>query len=369
MIQLRPSSSYKWTRCAASPTFEARSAPQPESDEAREGTCAAWVADCVLKGHAPGPNADSMITATHENGWVVTPDMTYHIQKFVDLIRSYGGAVRSEQKVRLTEFIQGTLDTSIAAEFDLNILRVKDLKYGMKIVEIFENPQLLIYAGGELLRLGNPASITAVELAIYQPRAFHPDGIHRTWTISTVELWERLNWIVERGNECQKPNPIATPGPQCDHCTGRDSCAAIAFTNYANFDRVIEDTRQRHMTADELSAELSFLDRAERLIKARKSAVFDEGEARLRRGEFVRGWRLEGGKGHRAFTVPASVVEALTGKPALEPAKTKTPAAMEREGANPEIIALISRAPDTEKRLKKMPSDYIAKAFNQKEGK
>lgn len=362
MIQLRPSSSYKWTRCAASPTFEAASPPQPESDEAREGTCAAWVADQVLR--LGLVEASDMIGEVHANGWAVTPDMTYHVQKFVDLIRSYGGNVSSEQRVKLTDYIQGTLDTSIAAEVEATVLRVKDLKFGMKIVEVFDNPQLLIYAGGELIRLGNPPSITRVELAIFQPRAFHPEGIHRTWTITTVELWERLNWIVARGEECQKPNPVATPGPQCDHCTGRGSCAALAMTNYANFERVVEDTRQRHMTADEIAAELSFLDKAERLIKARRSAVFDEGEARIRAGEFIAGWKLEGGKGHRAFTVPAVVVEALTGFKALEEPKMKTPAALEREGANPDIIAMISRAPDTAVKLKKMPSDYIAKAFN-----
>lgn len=359
MVNLRPSASYRWTRCPASPSFEERTTPEPDSDAAREGTCAAWVADCVLKDIAP--STKEMVGLTHPNGWLVTPDMAFHIQRYVDLIRSYGGSVSAEQFVRLTDFIAGTLDTSIAAEAEASILRVKDLKYGMQIVEVFENPQLLIYAGAELMRLGHPPHVTEVEVAIYQPRAFHPEGIHRVWKMTTAELWERLRWIVERGNECQKPNPIATPGPQCDHCKARSSCAALAFSNYRNF-QIVEDHRQRHMTAEELTAELDFLDDASRLLKARKSAVEAEALQRMKT-EHITGWTVESGKGNRVFKYDPETVRVMTG---FDPSKvvTVTPAELERMGASPDAVNALSRRPDTGFKLKRMTKNYLAKVFS-----
>lgn len=360
MIHLRPSSAHRWTRCAASPRIEANSPVEPDSDAAREGTCAAWVADCVLKNQfAPCADMNGM---THENGWLVTPDMTAHVQGYVNLIRSYGGTVSAEQFVRLTDFIGGTLDTSIAAEIDRsNTLRIKDLKYGMMLVEVYENPQVIIYAGAELIRLGSPPHITHVELAIYQPRAYHPEGIHRTWTMTVAELWERVNWIVARGNDCQRVDAPATPGPQCDHCSGRASCAALAFTNYRNYE-VIQDTRQRHMTAAELTNELNFLDTAYDLIKARKSAVEAEALQRIRT-EHIAGWTVETGKGNRVLKFDAETVKVMTGVDPTDP-KLCTPAELERRGVPPEMVNALSRRPDTVSKLKRMNGNYLKKLFS-----
>lgn len=361
MIHLRPSSSYRWTRCAASPTFEGRSAEQAPSDAAREGTCAAWVADSVLK--SVWVTAADMVGLTHENGWLVTPDMAHHVQKYIDLIRSFGGSVAAEQFVRLTDFIAGTFDTSVVGSMTSNVLRIIDLKYGVKIVEVFNNTQVIIYAGAELIRLGHPASITHVELGIYQPRAFHPDGIYRTWTLTVADLWRHVEWIVDRGNACQVPNPVATPGPQCDYCRATTSCAALAMSNYRNYS-IIEDDRQRHMTTEELTAELNFLDDAARILKARKSAVETEATERMKLGEHVSSWVLENGKGNRKFDVDPLVVLALTGvNPYGEPT-TVTPAELERRGANPDVVECLTSRPNTGFKLKRMSENYIEKAFS-----
>lgn len=358
MIHLRPSSSYRWTRCAASASFEADQPEEPPSDEAREGTAAAWVADCVLRGDAF--EAADLIGRTHTNGHLVTLDMAFHVQKYIDAIRALGGSVSPEQFVRLNEFIAGTLDSSIVF-WASPLLRVKDLKFGFEIVEPYLNTQLLIYTGAELIRLGFPAHITHVEMSIFQPRAHHPDGIDRKWTITVAELWQHIAWIIERGTACQQPNPIATPGPHCDYCRAAASCVALGHSVYKTF-AALQDTRQKRMNAAELALELTFLDLAKKLIEARRGAIVAEGEARIKQGENVPGWTMKPTYGHRQFTIEPSVIHVLTG---VDPVKkiTMSPAELEREGVNPDIVNKFARAPIVAHKLKPVTARDVAKAF------
>jgi len=176
MIPLRPSSAAIWTKCAAMPRITAQVPDEPPSDPAREGTCAAWVAEMVITGAVP--DAATLLNEPHpENGWVVDAAMAYHIQNYVDMLRSRGGTVDAERTVSLNEMIRGTPDAFGVATNDE--LYVDDLKYGYEIVES-TTPQVTIYAGA-LFRLlqRKRVHIKRVHLGIYQPRAYHPAGVHR----------------------------------------------------------------------------------------------------------------------------------------------------------------------------------------------
>lgn len=354
---LRPSKSYQWSNCAASASFQEHLPEEPPSDEAREGTCAAWVADCVLKGDAH--SAEDLTGETHANGWLVTPDMVEHVQKYIDMIQARGGVTTSEQFVKLTDNIQGTLDNSASLE-SLMRLHVDDLKYGYQIVEIYENPQLIIYGAAEVYRLNNPA-IREVELGIYQPRAFHPEGIYRTWKMSVIELMEHARRIIEAGDRALAPNPIATPGPWCKNCRAASSCIALTHSVYADHSYV-QDSRQKFMTSEELVKELNALDDMETRLKARKTAVFAEAEQRMKNNEFLPGWYMKPRWGNRVLTVDPKVVTWLTGVEATE-VKPKTPAQLEREGVPLEIMSKLSRAPEIGSKLDRLPKNYFAKAF------
>lgn len=358
-IQLRPSKAHRWTQCAASPSFESALPEQVPNDEAREGTCAAWVAECVLKGDA-GECAD-LIDRNHSNGWLVTPDMAFFVQQYVDLIRSRGGLATAELYVSLTALIAGTLDS--ATMVDGPILYVDDLKYGYKIHDPFGHFQLLIYAGAllkMLLEAGRGQHITHVQLGIFQPRAFHPDGPYRTWTITVDELWQWCNWIIARGDECQKPNPVATPGPQCGECAAATSCAALAMTNYAAFSYV-QDHRQRKMTGPEAAQEWRFLDAAKKLIDARRKALEAEIIERYKT-EYFPGIKMEPSYGHRKFTADAATVKLFAGVDPTDKVMV-TPAELERRGGDPVAIAAMTETPFIGHRLKTLPYNHIAKAF------
>jgi hypothetical protein len=363
MITLRPSASYKWVNCPASPRFEASVPEEPESDEAREGTCAAWVVETVLCGDAH--SADDMLGETHLNGWLVTPDMVQHCQGFINMVRARGGNVWPERNVMLWNNSEGQIVGRLDVMSNIDhqgVLHVDDLKYGMMIVEPFQNTQLLIYAAA--VWAITPDRPHTIQLGIYQPRAFHPAGIYRTWVVSADELVQWANWIISRGKLALDPNSVATPGDHCRNgrCRAASTCTAIAHTIYAQ-QHLVTSPVQQTMTGEELSKELTFLHRLERLLKARKSAVETEAETRIKtKAEFVPGWQLQQRFGNRKLKVPPMVAEALTGVPATEQ-KERTPAAMERDGAPIDVMKTLTETPSIGFKLKPLDPSKIAQQF------
>jgi len=363
MIQLRPSAAGIWANCAAYPYLAERLPPEPPSDPAMEGTCAAWLAEMVLTGQAE--TCRDMLGQTHpENGWVVDVEMARHIQGYVDTVRSYGGRIDVERKVRLNEMIEGTPDATAIVKDKLLI--VDDLKYGFDPVEPLSE-QVVIYAGA-ILRRASRYNITIgeVRLGIYQPRAYHPSGTHRTIALWPEELMRRVKWIEEAGQRAQHPAPMATPGAHCEYCPAAAICSAVAHENYRIYHRMIAQ-QARHMTPTEAANELAFLDLAEDMLKARKRAVHAECEARLAKGERIPGWMRHSGKGQRRWKAKAATVKMLTG---IDPqgGSMITPAEMERRGADPAVVSLLTETPNTKAKLVRVPDGYYEKLFG-KEGK
>lgn len=361
MMQLRPSASARWTKCALSATAEAATPPQPETDEAREGTCAAWVADVVLRDGAP--DCISMIGATHTNGWVVTVDMANHCQKYVDLVRADGGTIYAEQHVRLNHRIAGTLDSAtLTAD---GHLRVRDLKFGMVLVEVHGNTQLIIYAQALAWALRSAGVIIRrVTLGIYQPRAFHHLGINREWSMDPAELQMHAQEIAAAGERCFEPNPPAAPGKHCTYCSAKLGCEAFIGSTYRAAMWWHDSIHHRHMTGLELAEYWRFLDEAATMLKTAKSAADAEITARLRRGEHVEGMFMKPRTGNRAWTVDAATVRLFTGHDPSSGSMV-SPAELERRGAHPDMVNALSRAPTLEPKLDRMPADYVTKMMGE----
>ena len=360
MFMCRPSASYIWGNCALYPSLIERLPKQPDSDPAREGTCAAWVAEKVINGEFP--DAFAMEGMTHVNGWLVTREMVQHVQKYVGIVTGDGSAPpRAEIRVSLSPYIQGTLDSSSA--LSSCCIRVADLKYGFVIVEVEENPQLLIYAASLLRMLGFPPQITHVELAIYQPRAFHSKGPWRTITITVQELWQAVQRLILAAEECNKPNPRATPGPHCKFCDAKIGCEANAHSAYAMFNYV-ESQQHRHMTSVELAEEFRTLTAIKKFIDARFKAVEAEAEQRMK-SEWMPGLESQQRFGHRKFKdgIDPLTIHAKTGVNPVS-MSIKSPAEMEREGANQDELEKLTFTPSIGYKIKPMRKDYFGKLFN-----
>ena len=361
MIALRPSSSSTWTQCAAQPRLAANMPPEEPSDPAREGTCAAWLAELVLTGQVADCHAG--VGMIHENGWVVDAPMAFHIQKYVDQVRSHGGTIHTERRVTLNPMIAGTPD-AFAVVDTTGTLHVDDLKYGFGIVEPERNTQVSIY-GGAILRMltARGVIVRLVKISIYQPRAWHPLGVYRTWTLRPEQLMEFVQWIEARGQDCQDPNAPARPGEHCKHCEAQTTCAANAWSLYAAFDAVSVQV-QRHMTGPEVARELDFLDRIEKMIEGRRAAIEAEAEARLKQNDHIPGWHMEPRMGNRRFTMSPAQIRMIAGFDVSKPG-IMTPDEAERAGMNPDFIKMLTERPTLKPKLKRVPDGFYRKLFPQ----
>jgi len=357
--KFRPSQANYWGNCAAFQRFTADLPPQPSGDAAREGTCAAWVAEVVLNGDAS--SCADMLGETHANGWQVGETMCDDVQDYVNLVRSFGGTVRAEKHVRASEnpLIEGTLDAIVVTPY---VLHVIDLKYGRRTVEARGNKQLICYAAGAWPTI----TFDEIHLSIYQPRSFHRDGIFRTWKLTPDQLQAEFAKLHAAAVESEKPDSVATPGPHCRDCEAAAGCVALAETTY-NLVDTVTSRDHREMTPIELSRELDFVDDARKTIEARFKAIEAEAAARIKR-ESIPHWSTVPTTGNRVFTVDPVTAQLLTG---VDPSTigTCTPAALERRGADKEIVKSITKQPVTGHKLTRIDSDYIAGIFNATKGK
>ena len=354
---LRPSSAHLWINCAGYPRLSATLPPEAPSDPAREGTCAAWVAEMVLTGQAATPTA--LIGHAHENGWVVDRAMANHIHGYIEVLRSHGGTVYAEQRVILNALVQGTPDA--AAVCDNGTLHVDDLKYGFEIVEP-STPQVRIYAGAlyrALIAAG--VAVNRIQLGIYQPRAAHPSGIYRTRSMTVQELQADIAMIEAAAHATQSDTAMCRAGEHCRRCDAAGKCFAVAHEVYRAVTQMLP-AQERHLTAAEMAEELAFLELAEAMFKGRRDAITAEAEARLIRGEHIPGWHIEQGYGQRRWKFDAKTIHMLTG---VDPTAGKmvTPAELERQGADPKLLASLTETPRTKAKLKAMPEGYLAAKF------
>jgi hypothetical protein len=358
-MDLRPSSAHIWTQCAAQPRMAAQVPPEVPTDPAREGTCAAWVAEMTLTG-AVASCAD-LVGQSHANGWLVEIDMARRIQKYVDLVRSYGGEIHVERKVRLNQYVAGTPDSYAVLSADF-VLRVDDLKYGFDLVEPARNPQISIYTGAILRQLAaRGVVIRRVVIGVYQPRAYHAAGIHRTWSCHPEALMAFVHEIEAAAERAQAPDAPATAGEHCEYCPAAATCPVVARANYRTFTALCNN-QQRHMTAQEMVEELEFLQASSDMLKGRMSAVHAEAEARIQKGEHLPGWHMEQRAGQRRFKFPADLVKAMTGIDPRSP-KMVTPAELERMGADESVVAAITEIPRTKPALRKIAPGYFNNLF------
>lgn len=304
-VETRPSNAHRWAKCAAAPQFAAAAGPRPESDAAREGTCAAWVAEMVLTGQVDACVA--LVGQSHANGWTVDADMAGHAQDYVDICRADGGQLWAEHHVTLSQHISGTADCVTLAPD--GTLTVRDLKYGFRLIEP-DSPQLIIYAAAVLQAPPGPVSRVVTE--IYQPRGFHPKGCRRSlaWSVDEIRAMG-VDYTIQ-AEACHRPDPIATPGPHCLYCDAAASCAALQATAAQTL-AVVEMQGWRERTPSEMAQALHFHRWASDTITAAAKALEAEAEAMALSGTRLPGWGVTERRGNTRVTVTPDMIRALTG--------------------------------------------------------
>jgi hypothetical protein len=107
-----------------------------------------------------------------------------------------------------------------------------DYKHGVGIVKaVVENRQLLQYGAGVLfgdMRDDLASIVDEVVLVIIQPRAFHPDGEIREWTIPVSRVAQYLAELDAQVLACERPDaPLVPNYEHCRLCPALPYCPAV----------------------------------------------------------------------------------------------------------------------------------------------
>lgn len=366
---LRPSASHRWFECSESLFTTSDDLPDHDTDAAREGTCAAWVAECVLNGDAG--SADDLLGRVHKNGWEVDEDMVRYVQPYIELCETRTDGIAEEtweitwpdgqggHKAKLA----GTSDHKGWANTERKIRHITDLKFGYGIVEPFENRQLLCYAYLDYAKMVADG-VTLPEmyvLSIYQPRAQHPNGVYRKWVISMDEALVYFRQINDRVESFTSGGTRV--GSWCDHCLRAARCAALTESIYSMWTPV-SDRPFLNPTGQQLADELAMLERFETLFKARQAAVEAEAEVRIKQRKFVPGWGMVNRQGKSAWKFEAETIRMMTG---IDPyvQKVVTPAELKRRGANKDVVKELTHTPTIGQKLGRVTESDIARQFGE----
>jgi hypothetical protein len=218
---LPPSAASKWLVCGAWMRLNAVLPKEVSSAAADEGTLAhAHFEKAILKAyprHVDTKDTDEILDLLRP-----APDMEADLKLAMEWIAKQRGEVYPEINLDYGDqfgFIDhtGTADLVIV---DRELLTIGDLKYGRTIVDVADNPQLLIYLSAAIQKFGKKP---LYRLMVFQPRAWHRHGYIRDWYVTNEEM-ELFNVQLKKAIQANYRGGRPNPGPWC-----QEFCKAIAI--------------------------------------------------------------------------------------------------------------------------------------------
>lgn len=249
-----PSSAYRWMACPGSIALAEKCPKQKTNVLAAEGTAAHLLAEhALINMYHEGESLrlEDRIgekIKVEDFEFEVTPEMVDAVALYVSAVNELAPIsdrpeacthVKIEETFSLDwlhKDVSGTNDCCIYDE-EKQEISVLDLKYGKGLIVAPKwNPQLMIYALGALHTFTTksnayPREIKNINLYVVQPRAFHVDGMIRSWSITPKEL---LFWSAQVLKpailETHNPNAKLYSGKHCRFCPAIAICPEQAQT-------------------------------------------------------------------------------------------------------------------------------------------
>lgn len=337
ILKFRPSEAGRVVHCHGSVLLAEPYRDTPEGEDAALGNAAHHRVMQI----ATGVTLDDVAP----NGIRITDEMDKHARKFIAGLERIAPLEcwHIEKRLEIPGVYDGHGGTPDAWAYRTGIIYVRDFKYGFKIIEGYENWQMIDYGWGAYGV--TPAPVTGFDFGIYQPRAPHPEGPYRTWQVRPdtleVDYWPRLR------SAANDPNPRTRTGPHCYRCPGRHDCSALREATAAALEFIRLPIPER-LTGENLSAALDMLEMAKDAIKNYSEAIESVAKEALRHNPAAApGWCLERGisKWNWQSEIDLTAVEKLTGL-TLHKSVALTPKQAEEAGAPAPLIASYkTRAP------------------------
>lgn len=225
------SSAHRWMKCHASIKLAETLPTPPASQWATDGTEAHKLLEFALKNKYRSAR-EASIMADRSDDEDRCDAVQIALDYVYDILDTHSDALLFVEKrfkfpSVVTNDAFGTNDILIVIP-DLELMHVIDYKHGAGIpVEVHENKQLLVYGTGAYFNEEIPKTDTLV-LTIIQPRAFHPLGPIREWTIGFERLETFLDEFDQAVLECESESAAFNPGKeQCKWCPALLNCKAI----------------------------------------------------------------------------------------------------------------------------------------------
>ena len=355
---LAPSAAHRWVECPGSAVL-AQCYPQEEGPEAREGTAAHWAMQEMLLDRMV---AEGLIA---ENGVPLTREMIEAAEVLVDDVRAtvqrataLGDAgIKVEQRVAIPRIHNfhcwGTPDVS--GWLPGFTLHVWDFKYGHRVVDAFENWQLMCYVAGLLdaakeawmHQAGVTDERVKVVMTVVQPRAPHREGSVRRWAVQGADLRAYFNRLEMSAEVAMSPAPPTKAGPWCRDCAARRGCETLTRAAAGVMDDMGGIT-PLDLTPEQAGLELRNLARASEVLNARKAGLEEQVEHMLKAGKAIPFWRMSQEPGREVWTAPAAQVIAMGAMMEVDLAKPRealTPNQARKAGLAPELVATMASRP------------------------
>lgn len=210
--------------------MEAQFPETEQSPEAADGEASHWAMQLLLTGQVPteGMQAPNGVMLTHEmieGAHLIADDVTATLQRLGLGLDALAVEVPVEIK-RVHDLVWGTPDVRLWVTHAAT-LYVWDYKFGHRIVEVFENAQLVDYVAGCITQAGLDDRGVSVVVRIVQPRAFHKDGPVREWKFNGADIRGLVNISSGAVHEALGPDPRARVGPECRDCRARHACPTL----------------------------------------------------------------------------------------------------------------------------------------------
>jgi len=307
---LSPSSASTWRYCAAYPSM-VKLYPGEESEDAKEGTAAHWVAWRLSDGVLPKEGELA------PNGVMVTQEMIDGAELLISAMYSMAspGEWNVEEPVVIFDDLDcwGTPDGWSYCEVT-RTLRNIDYKFGHRFVDEYENDQGILYIKGLIDLIQDNYGIydqdLNVEFTIVQPRCFYRGEPVRTWRFKACDIRGHINMLRMAAERALDVDPVATTNPGCRDCPARHDCPALQKATCADIETSTQST-PINITAHAAAVELKMLERARDRMDARITGLQEFVLSKIRSGERVPHYQVLQGYGRRAWNVAEEEVIAL----------------------------------------------------------
>lgn len=365
-----PWNAYQWVNCTGSVEMQTLYPSTDESDSQREGKAVHHIIELMLRtlrDDVKTPNIKDYIGFETPEGIIIDNNMAQAALDYVTDIFTYCSSTQGLQLLNIEDDLDlshlgenmynGRPDVYIYNELRREIF-ISDFKYGHKIVDVFDNYQLICYASGILEKFkinGHDDQQITICFRIFQPRAPHPDGPSREWVCKASDIRGHINKLKTASDESHGGDAKCRSGDWCSDCTGRLHCETFTRNLYAAMDYINEPVPFELSNAG-LSTEYLLIERVEKLLKARKTALETQCTSKMNNGEILPGLSVQQGYGHEKWRTNVPLDEIILMADLMnvdinKPREIDTPAQVRQKGIDPEVIAMYSFRPKTKSKI------------------